>query len=64
MLDPYAIILISVISFWTTYFSQLAGGGGLIVMPVLISFGLPVPVALGTRRLSAISGVAMGMVQF
>jgi hypothetical protein len=64
MLDPYAIILISVVSFWATYFGQLAGGGGLVVMPVLISFGLPVPVALGTRRLSTISGIAVGMFQF
>ena len=64
MLDPYAIILISFISFWATYFGSLAGGGGLVVTPVLLSFGLPVPVALGTRRLSIISGIAFGLVQF
>jgi len=64
MLDPYAIILISFVSFWASYFGSLAGGGGLVVTPVLLSFGLPVPVALGTRRLSTISGIAFGLVQF
>ncbi len=64
MLEPYEIILISVISFFATYFGQLAGGGGLLVTPVLISFGLPVPIALGTRRFSTISGITAGLVQF
>jgi uncharacterized membrane protein YfcA len=64
MLDPYEIILISVISFFATYFAQLAGGGGLLVTPVLIFFGLPVPVALGTRRFSTIGGITAGLVQF
>ena len=64
MLEPYEIILISVISFLATYFGQLAGGGGLLVTPVLISFGLPVPIALGTRRFSTISGITAGLIQF
>jgi len=64
MLELYEIIVISVISFIATYFGQLAGGGGLLVTPVLISFGLPVPIALGTRRFSTISGITAGLVQF
>jgi uncharacterized membrane protein YfcA len=47
-----------------TYFSQLAGGGGLVVTPTLIAFGLPVPVALGTRRFSVLGGVSFGLAQF
>ena len=64
MLEFYEIIILSLISFCATYFGSLAGGGGLVVTPVLISFGLPVPVALGTRRLSVIGGVTFGLVQF
>ena len=64
MQEPYTIILISVVSFLSTYFSTLVGGGGLLVMPVLLAFGLPVPVALGTRRLSTLGGIASGLIQF
>jgi len=64
MLEIQDILLISLISFCATYFGSLAGGGGLVVTPVLISFGLPVPVALGTRRLSTLGGIAFGLVQF
>ena len=64
MLEFYDIILISLISFGSTYFGQLAGGGGLVVTPVLIAYGLPVPVALGTRRISTLGGIAFGLVQF
>ncbi len=64
MLDPYAIILISIISFCATYFGSLAGGAGLVITPTLLAFGLPVQVALGTRRLSVLGGIGFGLVQF
>jgi len=64
MLDPYAIILISIISFLATYFGSLAGGAGLVITPTLLAFGLPVQVALGTRRLSVLGGIGFGLVQF
>ena len=34
----------------------IAGGGGLISLPLLISVGLPAPVALGTNKLQASIG--------
>ena len=37
---------------------SIAGGGGLIALPVLLSLGLPVPVALGTNKLQSMCGVA------
>ena len=51
-------------SFLTTYFGTLVGGGGLLVTPILLAFGLPVPVALGTRRLSTLGGVLSSFIQF
>jgi uncharacterized membrane protein YfcA len=36
----------------------IAGGGGLIMLPVLLSTGLPVPLALGTNKLGAAFGTA------
>ena len=54
MVETHVIIIISVISFMGAWFGSLAGGGGLLILPVLLAFGLPVPVALGTRRFSTI----------
>jgi uncharacterized protein len=34
----------------------IAGGGGLITMPVLLGLGFPVPLALGTNKLGAVFG--------
>lgn len=34
----------------------IAGGGGIITVPVLLNLGLPVPVALGTNKLQASFG--------
>ena len=36
---------------------SIAGGGGLIALPALLSLGLPVPVALGTNKLQSMCGV-------
>lgn len=37
----------------------IAGGGGLISLPLLISIGLPAPVALGTNKLQASIGTSV-----
>ncbi|MBP6507509.1 MAG: TSUP family transporter [Opitutaceae bacterium] len=37
----------------------IAGGGGLITVPVLLNLGLPVPLALGTNKLQASCGSVM-----
>eukprot|EP01042_Synura_sphagnicola_P020655 gene20656-26235_t len=37
----------------------IAGGGGLIMMPVLIGTGLPVPLVLGTNKLQSIMGTSV-----
>ena len=36
----------------------IAGGGGLIALPVLLMLGLPVPVALGTNKFQSLCGVS------
>ena len=37
----------------------IAGGGGLLTVPALLSVGLPVPVALGTNKLQSSCGTAL-----
>lgn len=57
----------SYILFWVTGFGAglvdaVAGGGGLIALPVLLSSGMPPLTALGTNRLQSCAGemIAMG----
>ena len=38
------------------WIDSIAGGGGLITVPVLLSFGLPPAVALGTNKLQGVFG--------
>lgn len=38
------------------FVDSIAGGGGIITVPVLLSVGLPVPLALGTNKLQAAFG--------
>ncbi|MDP2646602.1 MAG: sulfite exporter TauE/SafE family protein [Desulfobacterales bacterium] len=64
MVEPYAVIIMCAVSFSASWVGSLAGGGGLVVLPVMLSFGLPVPIALGTRRLSTIGTITSGLVQF
>ena len=42
----------------------IAGGGGLIMMPVLITTGLPPPLVLGTNKLQSIMGTSMATWRF
>ena len=42
----------------------IAGGGGLIALPALLTVGLPVPLALGTNKLQAFFGSAAAAVHY
>ena len=42
----------------------IAGGGGIIAVPVLLSLGLPVPVALGTSKLQSSFGSLCASVHY
>jgi uncharacterized membrane protein YfcA len=55
--------------FWITGFGAglidaIAGGGGLIALPVLLSSGLPPLIALGTNRLQSAAGEIIAMTHF
>ena len=64
MVEPHVIIIASIAAFFCSWFGSLVGGGGLIVVPLLLSLGLPIPVALGTRRFSSLGGTATGLIEF
>jgi len=63
-MDTQSLIIISVVSFFASWFGALVGGGGLIVLPVMLSLGVPAPIALGSRRFATISTITAGLVAF
>ncbi len=44
--------------------NSISGGGGLLSLPVLLSLGLPVPLALGTNKLQASCGTLTAAVSY
>lgn len=51
MLDPFTILLLSVLNFFLSFFSVIVGGGSLVMVPLLISvFGIPAPNAVAIAR--------------
>jgi hypothetical protein len=55
---PWVYALIFLTGLVAGVADSIAGGGGLIALPVLLGLGLPVPVALGTNKLQSMCGVA------
>lgn len=55
-LAPWVYPLLFLTGFAAGLVDAIAGGGGIIALPVLLSLGLPVPVALGTNKFQASFG--------
>lgn len=57
-LPLWAFPVLFVVGIVTGTVDAIAGGGGLITLPVLLGFGLPVPAAMGTAKLQGAFGTA------
>ena len=55
-LPVWAYPLLFAVAFIAGTVDAVAGGGGLITLPVLLSLGLPVPMAFATNKLQAVFG--------
>lgn len=55
-LPSWAFPILLITGFVAGFVDSIAGGGGLITIPVLFSFNLPPQLALGTNKLQASSG--------
>ena len=64
MPDPLTLLLLIIAAFFAGLIDAVAGGGGLITVPVLMSIGLPPQVALGTNKLQASFGSGSAMLHF
>ncbi|USH03332.1 TSUP family transporter [Grimontia kaedaensis] len=53
LLDPNTLIILGMVAFAAGFIDAVAGGGGMLMVPALLSIGLPPHIALGTNKLSA-----------
>ena len=61
MLEPWVYAALTAAGMITGFIDAIAGGGGLIMMPALLSAGLPPHVALGTNKLQSTMGTTMAL---
>ncbi|MBR5857630.1 MAG: TSUP family transporter, partial [Phascolarctobacterium sp.] len=63
-LNLYTVAFLLVAGFIACFIDSTVGGGGLISTPALLALGLPVPLALGTNKLSASTGAFTSILSF
>lgn len=64
VMSPEIIILLFVTGLAAGFVDSIAGGGGLITLPVLLSVGLPPQLALGTNKLQGSFGTLSAAYNF
>ncbi|CAM2973276.1 sulfite exporter TauE/SafE family protein [Vibrio rarus] len=52
-LEPSMLLILAVVAFIAGFIDAVAGGGGMLTVPALLSIGLPPHMALGTNKLAA-----------
>ena len=52
-LEPSTLIILGLVAFVAGFIDAVAGGGGMLTVPALLSIGLPPHIALGTNKLAA-----------
>jgi uncharacterized protein len=62
--EPVVIVLLAVTAFLAGTVDAIAGGGGLITLPALLTAGLPPHVALGTNKGQSVWGSGAALVAF
>ena len=55
-IPPWALAVMFATGLAAGFVDSIAGGGGLITLPVILSLGLPPQFALGTNKLQATFG--------
>jgi uncharacterized membrane protein YfcA len=56
LLDPTTLTLLCLVAFVAGFIDAIAGGGGLLTVPALLTAGLPPHLVLGTNKLAATFG--------
>ncbi len=53
LLEPTMLVILAGVAFIAGFIDAVAGGGGMLTVPALLSIGLPPHLALGTNKLAA-----------
>lgn len=53
MIEPTMLVVLALVAFAAGFIDAVAGGGGMLTVPALLSIGLPPHIALGTNKLAA-----------
>jgi uncharacterized protein len=62
--DPTTLVILAAVAFVAGFIDAIAGGGGLLTTPALMTAGLPPHLVLGTNKLSSTFGSAMASYTF
>ncbi|SHO58829.1 sulfite exporter TauE/SafE family protein [Vibrio quintilis] len=52
-IEPATLLMLALVAFVAGFIDGVAGGGGLLTVPALLSLGLPPHIALGTNKVAA-----------
>jgi len=64
MLDPLVLLALTVVGMLAGFVDAIAGGGGMIALPALLSAGLPPVAALATNKLQSVFGTGMAALTY
>lgn len=64
MLDPLILLALAGVGLLAGFVDAIAGGGGMIALPALLSAGLPPVAALATNKLQSVFGTAMAAMTY
>ncbi|WGV99332.1 TSUP family transporter [Vibrio sp. YMD68] len=53
LIEPTMLVVLALVAFVAGFIDAVAGGGGMLTVPALLSLGLPPHIALGTNKLAA-----------
>jgi uncharacterized protein len=62
--DPTVLAILALVAFTAGFIDAIAGGGGLLTIPALLTAGLPPHLVLGTNKLCATFGAATASYTF
>ncbi|PJC87657.1 hypothetical protein CSW98_00580 [Vibrio sp. HA2012] len=55
-IEPTMLVILALVAFVAGFIDAIAGGGGMLTVPALLSLGLPPHIVLGTNKLAASFG--------
>src|SRR6185312_13099125 len=64
MHDPLVLLALSAVGMLAGFVATIAGGGGMIALPALLSAGLPPVSALATNKFQSVFGTGMAAITY